>query len=285
MNYTNFVDEDNENQFTDISQKFPSPQNRYKYQRILNTSMDMKFNPRDVYIFLAAQDLSQPEEEIFGAFLDSMTQQKKPIIDSKKSLSNSSKKLKELKTQIGFQSIKTKTNYVCPICLEILPSDQLQVLKMSCGHFFCLYCFREYLKAKIEDRFVGLFLCPQEKCQFAIPEHQIFEFLNANPELRRKFENTRNNHLVGTNPDLKWCTRPGCENLVELIENSETQFVKCACGNEFCFNCNNPVHKGFTCKQNMDKIFSNYAQTHNLQFLPNREKCKMQPYDMHFMSS
>lgn len=71
-----------------------------------------------------------------------------------------------------------------------------------------------------------------------------------------------------TNPDLKWCTRPGCENLVQLDQNSETLFVKCGCGNEFCFKCNNPVHQGSTCEQNMEKIFSNYSQNRNIQFCP-----------------
>ena len=61
-----------------------------------------------------------------------------------------------------------------------------------------------------------------------------------------KYFRFKNNMLVERNPNLKWCTRPGCERIVE--KGSQPKVV-CTCGQETCFECGNEWHQGQTCEK------------------------------------
>lgn len=49
------------------------------------------------------------------------------------------------------------------------------------------------------------------------------------------------------NDNMRYCIRPDCENWIEGSSNN--LHLKCICGMEFCFRCNNKWHKGKTCEE------------------------------------
>lgn len=47
--------------------------------------------------------------------------------------------------------------------------------------------------------------------------------------MKNKFSKFKKIKLISSNPLLKWCPKPGCENYAEA-ENSEVKLVVCPCG-------------------------------------------------------
>jgi len=67
---------------------------------------------------------------------------------------------------------------ICPICYEEV-SEEVDFVKLECGHEFCVECFSTYLSTSIE--FKGPLAlspsCPQHTCSSAVPDSTIMDYL------------------------------------------------------------------------------------------------------------
>ena len=80
--------------------------------------------------------------------------------------------------------------------------------------------------------------------------------------LFNKYLKFKNLEKLKRNPNLRWCTRPGCENYVLL--NSKNFFrkcrkLKCICGQEFCGTCREDWHQSKKCLRRVRSL--NYRYT------------------------
>jgi ariadne-1 len=46
---------------------------------------------------------------------------------------------------------------------------------------------------------------------------------------------------------IKWCIQPNCFNAIE-VDLKNCLYVKCLCGGEFCYACEQPPHRPATCE-------------------------------------
>ena len=107
-------------------------------------------------------------------------------------------------------------------------------------HFFEFLEFLHFFLKKVE-----IIRCPDSKCKLPISEKLVSELLSRNfQEKLKKFKN-RNNLMQ--NPNIRFCISPDCENYV--LGNPNDLLLKCLCGMEFCFRCNNKWHKGKSCEE------------------------------------
>jgi hypothetical protein len=55
-----------------------------------------------------------------------------------------------------------------------------------------------------------------------------------------------------------WCPRAGCETVCDIcgpVERCRPQSVRCpTCSSDFCSNCKNPWHSGFSCEENTRRL-------------------------------
>lgn len=76
-------------------------------------------------------------------------------------------------------------NFQCEICLNIIPAEWDQPLKMSCKHFFCKSCWQSYLTTKIQDGDAHHILCPAFECHILVPVEFIEKLVS--PEMARRY--------------------------------------------------------------------------------------------------
>lgn len=67
---------------------------------------------------------------------------------------------------------------------------------------------------------------------------------------------------------MRWCIRPGCENVVELKDQSNPFLVCGACGQEFCHKCNSEAHPNQSCEEFIDKLYKNYIRAAEVRHCP-----------------
>ena len=75
--------------------------------------------------------------------------------------------------------------------------------------------------------------------------------------------------LLSQNPNLRWCTRPGCDKY--LIGKKGRNKLTCECGTKICFKCGNEYHSGKSCQTVVDNVYKKYARDKHLQNCP---RCK-----------
>ena len=52
-----------------------------------------------------------------------------------------------------------------------------------------------------------------------------------------KYTDFLHKSFIDSNPNVKWCPRPGCEHSVSCDRRGRKAPVKCTCHLEFCFQC------------------------------------------------
>lgn len=253
--------------------------NSPQVKRILLNAMDLKLNLTVCMTLIKSLDLNQPEDLITNQLLDlyyqdfgetpqEMATPNQILRSFSQKFTNSNisdqKPLPPVARAESFHKenkqvvIEIQPNYqeICPICFEALNKN----IKLSCGHVFCESCLHNYLKARIMSSQINVFKCPDEKCVSILSEAFIQEFLSSiDFALWQKYEKFKQKAAIANDPNKKWCTRPGCERVVNkdaLIEN----YGKCDCGKELCFLCGNAWHPNEGCAEAMDEVFKEYLK-------------------------
>ena len=145
-------------------------------------------------------------------------------------------------------------------------------LSLKCEHHFCRECWENYLKEKITNNFVIDIKCMDAKCNQILVQSDIRKILFKNKKelfvkYKRFFRNkVRENALKGKK--FKHCPKENCEEMV--VENPKTQFVECANGHRFCFECLEKWHENKKCKKNKDiEKFNKWKNKKHTRECPN----------------
>lgn len=255
-----------------------------KSKKILNLSLQMGLNSQLVLHLLRNSDMTASEEQIMNNILDQYNKylSQREAEGQGNILKKSEKLLKKVSSELRRSSIPLRASRnshlqsnieiikgtECPICLEEILKDANYV-RLICGHFTCKNCFDEYLRTKITNSQVNNIKCPYEGCQFTLHESEVVYFLKSRPDLLKKFYKFKNTQEIAANPNMKWCIRPDCEKIVKVNLNAESSYVRCECGQEFCFKCNNAWHPGQACEDYIEGVYKNYIQRAEVKFCPN----------------
>ncbi|XP_053316090.1 cullin-9 [Spea bombifrons] len=126
----------------------------------------------------------------------------------------------------------------CPVCMSPLtPDDSPPTL--SCRHFCCKNCWKEYLSTRIEQNLVLNCTCPTTDC-LAQPTTDFIRNIISSAEVMDKYEKSLLRGFVESCSNLTWCTNPqGCDRV--LCKEGLGSGAACAkCSWLSCFDCSFP---------------------------------------------
>jgi len=150
-------------------------------------------------------------------------------------------------------------NNFCEICLSSIQFENTsETLGLSCGHFYCLECIKEYIKdtiIKLNSRNVKTICkCPKPVCCSIIPIKDIEEILKDD---KKNFEifykclikidniNNLNNIII--------CPIPDCESYAKR-EMVGKNLANCEKNHFFCVKCRKAKHSGHCQRLSSDDL-------------------------------
>ncbi|XP_077437963.1 cullin-9 isoform X2 [Vanacampus margaritifer] len=127
----------------------------------------------------------------------------------------------------------------CPVCLAPRGAAPDPPPSLSCRHYCCRSCWREYLSARIEQNLVTNCDCPIPDCR-AQPTSRFFLNIVTDKDTLAKYEKARLRGFVESCSNLTWCTNPqGCDQIL-CKENMGSMGTCSKCCWSSCFSCNFP---------------------------------------------
>ena len=156
----------------------------------------------------------------------------------------------------------------CGICGEEIEYSDRKKVMQPCKHYFCIDCWYEYLKEKINNANVFKINCMMHECAFSLSEHFVKSIIAQNTNLLQKYDKflTRKK-LMESNKKIKFCPFPDCDGYAEKKNRKET-IVICNFGHEFCFNCGNKPHPNKKCSEIIDKDFERWKSSRTVKRCP-----------------
>ena len=171
------------------------------------------------------------------------------------------------------ESAHQENQVTCGVCFDEFSATGLN--HVGCHHSFCGDCWKGYLEnAVLEGPTVMLNLrCPQDKCGARVTEELARRYMDQ--EYADKLTTFQWRSWVDDNPNVKWCTGAGCENAVHCgNEGGSIVDVQCACGNQFCWNCQEDAHRPVDCETVHKWLVKNSAESENMNWiLANTKPC------------
>ncbi|CAD8087184.1 unnamed protein product [Paramecium sonneborni] len=152
---------------------------------------------------------------------------------------------------LNFKNSKGQQDFLldltCTICLNDMKNKNII---LDCHHQFCLDCLNNYIVDKISNGQVEEICCPQILCKFQITDDILQSIIDQ--DQMNKLKRFRKIKIFQIDQDIIWCPRPGCE---EVIKKSKKKNIKCICGQLICKKCNRKLHRGQSCKEQLDSDF------------------------------
>eukprot|EP00658_Telonema_sp_P-2_P019879 TRINITY_DN17819_c0_g1_i2.p1 TRINITY_DN17819_c0_g1~~TRINITY_DN17819_c0_g1_i2.p1 ORF type:complete len:938 (-),score=233.50 TRINITY_DN17819_c0_g1_i2:296-3109(-) len=144
-----------------------------------------------------------------------------------------------------------------------IPNPGQKYTGLSCGHFMCNHCWREFLQAKIESNQIHPLRCPlctvptsqQAAAKALVPgcviNSTVIQQLVSPPHFKR-YQYFLGKAYVEVNPCIKWCNFPDCSYVVNgsLMTHKfgDQPTVTCGQGHQFCFDCVREPHNPASCQ-------------------------------------
>ena len=168
---------------------------------------------------------------------------------------------------IGYNGI-SNISRECGVCGDTIESADMNLIKLPCKHSFCLDCWKEYLKEKINNANVYKLACMQKECNYILEEKFIKSILDKDTVLLEKYDKflTRKK-LIDSNKKIKLCPFPDCDGYAEKKKFSK--YVKCNKGHEFCFECLTAPHGSKACSKIIDAGFEEWKKHTMVKRCPN----------------
>ena len=175
---------------------------------------------------------------------------------------------------------KTNNNYnysynkpmECGVCGDTIEYQDQYKVKISCNHSFCLDCWENYLKEKINNANVAKISCMQHGCSVVLSKEFIRKILNNDDIYMKKYDKFEERQkLLMSDKNIKFCPTPDCDGYAER-KNKNIKYVKCNFGHDFCFECLNAPHGDKKCEELIDKGFEDWKSHKIVKRCP---KCKM----------
>ena len=151
--------------------------------------------------------------------------------------------------------------------MDTIESNDISKVTIPCKHFFCVDCWKEYLKEKINNANVYKLSCMDHECNFILEPKFIKKILDNDNDLLEKYDRflSRQN-LMNSNKKIKFCPFPDCDG---YAEKKFSKYVKCNKGHEFCFECLAPPHGMKGCAKIIDKGFEEWKAHTLVKRCPN----------------
>ncbi|KAK9756204.1 hypothetical protein RND81_01G080600 [Saponaria officinalis] len=163
---------------------------------------------------------------------------------------------------------KDNNNNSCGICFDDELSSK-QIRHASCGHNYCLPCWRKYIDISINERGSGSLLlkCPEPKCAAAIDRDMVTE-IASRETVEKYMEYLTRSYVEFKKTNIKWCPGPGCKKAVEFeLGISEVYDVMCECMHEFCYQCGEEPHRPVECEVVKEWIMKNSSEAENTKWI------------------
>ncbi|KAL4488495.1 hypothetical protein ABPG72_013063 [Tetrahymena utriculariae] len=138
----------------------------------------------------------------------------------------------------------------CLLCFDDLKEKNRYSL--SCKHYFCNSCFKEYVRACLmEGSSILLKKCPMVGCQERLGLSDIFSFL-IDPRERNLINKFLLNDILQHNKMLVQCPHKECDNILDFGNNiiilGKQLNLKCKCAKGyFCSSCKEDAHLPCSC--------------------------------------
>ncbi|KXL45069.1 hypothetical protein M433DRAFT_77944 [Acidomyces richmondensis BFW] len=145
--------------------------------------------------------------------------------------------------------LESLAGFSCDICCE--DEAGLETFAMSCGHRFCVSCYRQYLRQKIkEEGEAARIKCPGDGCNKIIDAKSLDLLVTA--DLTDRYHELLMRTYVDDKEALKWCPAPNCVFAIECGVkkrdlNRIVPTVQCNCKYAFCFGCTLADHQPCPC--------------------------------------
>ena len=162
---------------------------------------------------------------------------------------------------------KYESEKECGVCGDTIESKDIPKIKLPCKHYFCIDCWKEYLKEKINNANVYKLTCMQSKCNHILEEKFIKTILDKDEGLQEKYDKfLKRKKLMDSNKKIKFCPFPDCDG---YAEKKFKKYVKCNNGHEFCFECGAAPHGLKPCSKIIDKGFEEWKSHTLVKRCPN----------------
>ena len=156
----------------------------------------------------------------------------------------------------------------CEICGEEINNNDKQKILLPCKHYFCIDCWFEYLKEKINNANVYKINCMKHECSYSLTEHFVKSIIGGDNNLLQKYDKfLSRKKLMESNKKIKFCPFPDCDGYAEK-KNKKEKIVKCNFGHEFCFDCGNKPHPNQKCSEIIDKDFERWKSSRTVKRCP-----------------
>jgi hypothetical protein len=165
-------------------------------------------------------------------------------------------------------NIITQEKKICEICIDYYDEISMAKISEACPHEFCKSCANNYLIEYIKMGKVKEIKCPYLSCTNILKPDEIKNFLK-NEEINKKYEIFLLKLELDSDPSIRWCINPICDQY--LKGSAESPKLVCKCGEIMCFNCSSKWHDGKTCNEVIDLEYENYRLKMNIMNCP---KCK-----------
>lgn len=134
--------------------------------------------------------------------------------------------------------------FECEVCCLEYPAKEMWGL--TCGHYFCLDCWRAYAEAEINMGH-NIISCQAQNCKCKLPPNSIKQLCGD-----KTYENLMRfiqNNQVSLADSLTHCPKETCGKPVNALEIGLCNVLKCSCGYEFCSICKQKSHAPATCSE------------------------------------
>ena len=138
----------------------------------------------------------------------------------------------------------------CPACFcDDVPMTESPM----CGHSFCNACWKSYLEVKIKETSgLGQTRINCMDCNAALTQDFIFSFFKNDERIKRRFIENRIETYVSDHFMVTRCPSNRCKCAIKKTIDEPIHYVKCYCGERFCFQCGKEPHFPSTCQQVSD---------------------------------
>ncbi|XP_045170315.2 uncharacterized protein LOC123532791 [Mercenaria mercenaria] len=155
-------------------------------------------------------------------------------------------------TEDGSENVASPKDRFCCICYTTLEDANPGTALISCSHWFCDGCWKEYLETKVNNGALDI-QCPEYDCSKIVDPGTFLSLINMRDVIRHA--KCCHDTQVEQQKSARWCPNEKCDRV--LKRNCEdAKNSQCTCGINVCFECLQPPHWPASC----DSIKSYYKK-------------------------